>query len=84
MTFPLILTLANMLEIQKSQDLIEVACGSGVFTVHQLQNLTKAKTFTSVDVSQKMIELAKARKEATGGIKKGLDFLQDFFLYLKR
>ncbi len=69
-TFPPTLTLANMLEIQKSQDIIEVACSSGVFTVHQLQNLTKAKTFTSVDVSQKMIELAKARKEAAGGINK--------------
>ena len=89
MTFPPTLTLANMLEIQKSQDIIEVACSSGVFTVHQLQNLTNAKTFTSVDVSQKMIELAKARKEAAGGINKeikhefvvgdaqGLSFMKD-------
>ena len=69
-TFPPTLTLANMLEIQKSQDIIEVACATGVFSVHCLQNLSKAKTFTSVDVSQKMIELAKARKEAAGPINK--------------
>jgi len=71
-TFPPALTLANMLEIHKSQDIIEVACGSGIFTVHCLQNLTNAKTFVSVDVSEKMIELSKSRKAETQGINQNI------------
>jgi len=71
-TFPPTVTLANMLEIQKSEDIIEIACATGVFSVHYLRNLTNVKTFISSDVSEKMIELAKARKEATEGINKDI------------
>jgi len=71
-TFPPTLTLANMLEIQKSKDIIEIACASGIFTVHFLRNLPNTKTFTSMDVSEKMIELAKARKETIEGINKDI------------
>ena len=69
-TFPPTLTLANMLEIHKAQDIIEIACASGIFSCHFLRNLPNAKTFTSMDVSEKMIELAKARKATTEGINK--------------
>jgi len=72
------ITLANMLEINKSQDIIEVGCATGVFTLHYLQNLTNAKTFTSVDASEKMIDLANARKAATEGINK--DIKHEFVL----
>lgn len=72
------ITLANMLEIQKSQDIIEVACATGIFTLHLLRNLTNTKTFTSVDISDQMIELAKARKAATEGINH--DIKHEFFV----
>jgi len=66
------ITLANMLEVQKSQDILEVACATGNFSLHFLRNLTNTKTFTSVDISESMIEEANARKAATEGVNQGI------------
>lgn len=64
------LTLANMLEIYEAEDIVEVACATGVFTMFYLCNLERAKTFISVDVSDVMIKLAEERKANTMGINK--------------
>ena len=71
-TFTPALTLANMLEIGKAQDIIEVACATGILSIHFLRNLTNAKTLVSTDISESMIELANARKAATEGINKDI------------
>ncbi len=71
-TFTPALTLANMLEINKAQDIIEVACATGILSLHFLRNLTNAKTFISTDISETMIELANARKTAAEGLNKDI------------
>ncbi len=66
------ITLSNLLEIHKAQDIIEVACATGILTLHFLRNLPNAKSLISTDFSENMIELAKARKSATEGINKDI------------
>lgn len=67
-TLPPALTLANMLNIYDAEDIVEVACSSGLFTLFCLCNLEKAKNFISVDVSGAMIKLAEERKHNQTGI----------------
>lgn len=69
-TLPPALTLANMLEIYGVDDVLEVACASGLFTIFHLCNLENVKNFISVDVSEVMIELAEERKANTFEISK--------------
>lgn len=69
-TLPPTLILANMLEMYLADDIIEVACATGLFTVFNLCNLDNAKRFISVDVSDAMIELAEKRKSNTRGLNK--------------
>ena len=72
-TFPAALTLANMLELSKSKDVIEVACATGKFSVFCLSNYPNIQNFTSCDISDSMIELAKQRKAEALGIHKSIN-----------
>lgn len=72
-TLPPTLTLANMLEIQNADNIVEVGCASGLFTVFYLCNLENAKSFISVDISDTMVELAKKRKATTMGISRNIE-----------
>lgn len=81
-TIPPGLTLASMLEIYGVDDLLEVACASGLFIIFHLCNLENVKNFISVDVSEVMLELAiginkRIRHEFKVGDAQNLSFIQD-------
>ncbi|HBM70852.1 MAG TPA: SAM-dependent methyltransferase, partial [Firmicutes bacterium] len=54
-----ILSLLNRLEIKKGDDVLDLACGTGTIT-KILFNITK-KQITAIDISSKMIEIAKSK-----------------------
>ena len=50
LTFPPAVTLANMLELSKSKDVIEMACATGQFSIYCLSNYPNIQNFTSYDI----------------------------------
>jgi len=60
---PAAMALANTLRIEESRNILEVGCGSGEFAFQMLKSLKKPETYTAVDFSKEMIDLAKKKRE---------------------
>lgn len=58
---PFGVSLANMLQIfeEKPENILEIACGSGLFNRYLVQNLEHECTLTAIDIAEEMIALAK-------------------------
>jgi len=55
--------LSRMLKLETAQNILEVGCGTGKLSLHWLQILPPGTKYTSVDISEKMIQIAEKRKE---------------------
>ena len=73
LNLPNAITLANMLELSNSKDVIEVACATGKFSMYCLSNYPSIQNFTSYDISDSMIQLANQRKAEFPGIYKSIN-----------
>lgn len=51
-----------MLKIHEAKNILEIACGTGELTLQLLPKLAPDTKYTSVDLSDTMIEAAKAKK----------------------
>mgnify|MGYP004551405061 CR=1 FL=1 len=67
-----ILPLLNRLEIKQGDEVLDLACGTGTIT-KSLFNITK-KQITAVDISSKMIEIAKSKYNKDVAIFLPIDF----------
>lgn len=52
-------TLINMLQLDKSKHILEVACGTGKLLPFAMSLKSKETTYLATDISANMIELAK-------------------------
>jgi ubiquinone/menaquinone biosynthesis C-methylase UbiE len=65
---PSLITLGNMLQIQRSQKILEVGSATGELTFHFLKTLKHAQSYTSIDFSQIMNDIAARKKSETFGL----------------
>ena len=58
------LSLARMLSVSSAANILEAGCGSGMLTLELLMSLPSGVNYTSIDISDEMINIANKRKEA--------------------
>ena len=61
--FQAALCLSTMLKIQEKKNIIEVGCGPGLLSVYLLAKLPSDCKYTSIDIAEDMLEIARKRKE---------------------
>jgi len=60
---PATISMTNMLTFNQGNNILEVGCGSGIFTSYFLQNLPCEAKYWSVDISTEMLKIAEERKK---------------------
>jgi len=55
--------LSNMLKIAEKKNIVEVGCGPGLLSVYWLAKLPSGCKYTSIDLAEDMLEIARKRKE---------------------